>query len=114
MFEINGNVIKGDKKGTELGFPTANIEVKDGLEKGVFAGFIEYEGRQYMSAFFVGERKGVLEAHLLDYSGDLYGKNLIAKVVKKIRDILPYESDEKMKEIIEKDIKNTKKICLQG
>jgi FAD synthase len=83
---LEGIVEHGDARGRELGYPTANISVPDGeIGDGVWAGTVrlgpEGLGETYAAAVSVGRRptyyrKGtrLLEAHLLDYSGDLYGR----------------------------------------
>ena len=80
---VTGNVEHGDERGRELGFPTANLALEDEVARdGVWAGLVTLEGGQvYGAAVSIGRRTtfygraGVrlLEAHLLDFSGDLYG-----------------------------------------
>jgi riboflavin kinase/FMN adenylyltransferase len=83
---LEGVVEHGDARGRELGYPTANISLPDGeIRDGVWAGTVrlgsEGQGQTYAAAVSVGRRptyyrKGarLLEAHLLDYSGDLNGQ----------------------------------------
>src|SRR5688572_25603270 len=86
---LEGVVEHGDARGRELGYPTANISVQDmEIRDGVWAGTVnlgpEGPGETYPAAISVGRRptyyrKGVrlLEAHLLGYSGDLYGRTVL-------------------------------------
>lgn len=86
---FEGIVEHGDARGRELGYPTANISVPDGdIQDGVWAGTVrlgpEGLGETYPAAISVGRRptyyrKGnrLLEAHLLGYSGDLYGRAVL-------------------------------------
>jgi riboflavin kinase/FMN adenylyltransferase len=87
--QLEGTVEHGDARGRELGYPTANISVPDGeVQDGVWAGTVclgpEGLGKTYLAAISVGRRptyyrKGarLLEAHLLGYSGDLYGHTVL-------------------------------------
>ncbi|HEY5978827.1 MAG TPA: riboflavin kinase [Microlunatus sp.] len=83
---IEGRVEHGDRRGRELGFPTANIVLGDeSASDGVWAGLVQLpDGDTYGAAVSVGRRATfygrdgirLLEAHLLDFSGDLYGQRL--------------------------------------
>jgi FAD synthase len=83
---VNGTVEHGDERGRELGFPTANLAISGGFARdGVWAGSVTLAcGDTYAAAVSVGRRTtfygrgGVrlLEAHLLGFSGDLYGQRI--------------------------------------
>ncbi len=85
-FEARGPVVIGDQRGRLLGFPTANVEVSNGLclpADGVYAGWYERPGGDvHACAINLGRRptfyehadSSLLEAHLLDFDGDLYGE----------------------------------------
>lgn len=85
-FEARGIVMPGDQRGRQLGFPTANVEVPGFIclpADGVYAGWYQRaDGSRHMTAINLGRRptfyehadKSMLEAHLLDFSGDLYGE----------------------------------------
>jgi Riboflavin kinase len=86
---IDGIVEHGDERGRQLGFPTANVHAVDGIRfDGVYAGTVqidpEHNGSTYVAAVSVGQRPTyygkeglcLLEANLLDYSGDLYGQGI--------------------------------------
>ena len=108
---ISGKVIKGKKRGKALGFPTANIELLEEVNSGVYTGIVNAEGKKYPAGIFVSPDGKLLEAHLIGFSGDLYGKEIEAQIVRKIRDVMKFESDEELKKQIKKDIEN---ICSQG
>jgi riboflavin kinase/FMN adenylyltransferase len=90
LFQARGQVVTGDQRGRLLGFPTANVEVTNTLclpADGVYAGWYERpNGRLHRCAINLGRRPtfyehadhSLLEAHLLNFDGDLYGE--IAKV----------------------------------
>ena len=85
-FEARGVVVAGDQRGRLLGFPTANVEVPNAVcvpADGVYAGYYERSnGDVYQCALNLGRRPtfyehadhSLLEAHLLDFEGDLYGE----------------------------------------
>lgn len=94
---FSGKVVAGERIGRTLGFPTANLDVDAaalGLEKGVYAADVRMAGRPetYRAMLNIGQRptfggKGcTVEAHLLDFSGDLYGKTLQVTLRRKLRE----------------------------
>lgn len=95
--EVEGIVVHGDHRGRELGFPTANLDVPPGIlipRDGVYAGFV----LDRLAAISIGtnpqfdgvERR--VEAHLLDFDGDLYGTRLVVEVWDWIRGQMRFES----------------------
>src|SRR3989344_2370267 len=98
---VKGIVIRGKSEGRKLGFPTANVllahkgEVKSGVYKGIAhlevqppSGLSGPAG-EYLAALFVDEKEEILEAHILDFEGDLYGKEIEVEIKEKIRDTIP-------------------------
>lgn len=95
-WEIIGTVVKGDQRGRELGYPTANVALGETIHPayGVYATWvrIDDEADWHKAATNIGIRPmfeskiALVEAHLLDFSRDIYGKTLHIRVVKKIRD----------------------------
>ena len=102
---VEGRVVAGEKLGRKLGFPTANIHYKNNVvpEDGIYAGWVLYNKKHYMAAISSGVRpqfngkKRFLEAYLLNFNGNLYGKNIKISLVKKIRDEKVFSDVEKMK-----------------
>ena len=105
MANIKGKVIKGEKKGRLLGFPTANIEGVEDLsaEVGIYAGRVKLYGEFYQSALYVRGDK-IIEAFIFDFSGDLYGQEVEVVLDKKIREKLEFKSDKEAIEQITKDV----------
>lgn len=113
-FSISGRVVEGKKLGRTIGFPTANISVDENQllpEPGVYISEIEVDGRNYYGLVNVGvnptvSKSGTLsiEAHLMGFKGDLYGKKLKIKFEEKIRDEKKFTSLEQLKTQIKKDI----------
>lgn len=102
---ISGKVIRGKGKGKKIGFPTVNIKLSKKVESGVYSGIVRVAGQEYRSGIFVGLDKNNLEAYLIGFSGDLYGKTIEVDINKKIRDVEKIGSEDELKEKIEKDIK---------
>lgn len=119
-YNVAGIVVSGHGRGVELGFPTANLKPEKELlpEPGIYAAFASGEGNRYRAALNIGEKPTfadytfTFEAHLLDFSGDLRGKRLDIHFVEKLRDIIKFDSPEKLKKQIAADIEKTKTVLV--
>lgn len=106
-WEIRGPVQGGDKRGRELGYPTANVPLGETIHPayGVYAGLVQIEGESSWrpAAVNIGIRPmfavptALVEAHILDFSGDLYGKTLRIRPVAKLRDEARFDTLEALK-----------------
>jgi riboflavin kinase / FMN adenylyltransferase len=111
--EVEGIVVRGDGRGRELGFPTANLDVPPDLlvpPDGVYAGWAG--GRRAAVSIgtnphFDGVERRV-EAHLLDFDGDLYGKRLVLEIWSPIREQRRFESLEELVAAIGDDVDRTR------
>ncbi len=118
QFSLSGRVMHGYKRGRELGFPTANIRVKNRKSplSGVFAVTITLEsGLAYEGVANVGTRPSIeetsavlLEAHLFDFSGDLYGQRVKVGFYKKLREEKKFDGLEQLKQQIAVDSQQAK------
>jgi riboflavin kinase/FMN adenylyltransferase len=99
---VSGTVVHGNKRGRELGFPTANI-VPDpacGLRHGIYAVRVGYRGRRYDGVASFGRRPMfdagtvLLEVFLFDFAGDLYGEAIDVAFIAFIRDEAKFASAE--------------------
>lgn len=108
---ISGEVIHGNNRGKHLGFPTANIKLggKEGIDAGIYAGRAIFDKNEYICALYVGPDRNLLETHILDFEGDLYGKRLDIHIHHKIRSGCRFESEEALKNAIANDIKKTRR-----
>jgi riboflavin kinase/FMN adenylyltransferase len=116
-FLLEGEVVKGDGRGRELGMPTANIVPDDRLAcpgHGVYAGWAH--GRP--AAVNVGVRptfdtgRGLLvEAYLLDFDGDLYGETLRVAFVERLRGERRFPSTEALVHQMRRDVEAVRRIC---
>jgi riboflavin kinase/FMN adenylyltransferase len=111
--EVEGTVVLGDQRGGTLGFPTANLAVPTDLlvpGYGVYAG--EAFGRR--AAISIGthphyggtERR--VEAYVLDFEGDLYGKRLVVEVWERLRDEAAFGSEAELIQAIADDVQRTR------
>ncbi len=102
--KIKGIVIKCKQKGRKLGFPTANLKLKDKMESGAYAGRIVVDNKKYRTGIFVNYDKKIIEAHIIGFSGNLYGRKIEIEIGKKIRKVLKFKDDKKLKSQIKKDV----------
>jgi riboflavin kinase/FMN adenylyltransferase len=101
---ISGTVIHGDKRGRELGFPTANLkpDASCGLRHGIYAVRVAVGGRRYDGVASFGRRPMfdagavLLEIFLFDFSGDLYGATIDVAFIAFIRDEAKFASAKEL------------------
>jgi len=113
-YAICGRVVTGDQIGHELGFPTANLDVTGLIlpPDGVYAASTKVQGQFYRVALNIGTRPTVaaarpqlrVEAHLLDFSGELYGAELEVELGAKLRDERKFSSPAELREQIQRDV----------
>ncbi|NLM17685.1 MAG: bifunctional riboflavin kinase/FAD synthetase [Candidatus Riflebacteria bacterium] len=117
---FEGKVISGNRIARRLGYPTANISVEDSHlvlpANGVYSAVAEVAGKKYASAANLGMRPTfngkvkLLEVHLFDFSGDLYGKVIKVRFINKIRDEVKFPSEEALKEQLFQDEENIRQM----
>lgn len=117
--EVGGVVRRGDGRGMELGFPTANL---DDIEvvipaKGVYAGWARLEEGTVPAAISVGirptfetDRTLVVEGYLLDFRSDLYGRTIELSFCHRLRDEEKFESVTALVEQMERDVRRTREL----
>ena len=110
MKMYTGIVQRGARRGTALGFPTANIPLDDPEPSGIYAARVTVkEGEApYMAAVFADQKRKLFEAHILDFSDDLYGEHITIELHKKVRDAETFENDDKLRAMITEDIKKAR------
>ncbi|MDO9231063.1 MAG: riboflavin kinase [bacterium] len=109
QLKIVGKVIRGQENGRKLGFPTANLNFSGKLEAGVYAGNVEFDGKKYKAAIVYFPGKSLLEAHILDFLGDLYAKEIEVEIIEKIREIIEFKNSEELISQIKKDLEIIRK-----
>lgn len=118
-YSITGRVVRGAEKGRQLGFPTANIHLAKGMKLphyGVYAvRVLGYQDKQFDAVAnlgikpTVGSKHPTLEAHLFDFSGELYGRKLTIVFGLKLRDEKKFESLAQLTHQIAEDCLAAKK-----
>ena len=112
-YSISGKVVHGEKRGRQIGFPTANIHMRHNRPplKGVFA--VKFQNHFGVANLGIrpsikGENKLQLEVHLLNFSSDLYGQHVSVIFLKKLRDEKKFKSLDELKEQIKLDVTKAK------
>ncbi len=120
--EVRGLVTPGDKRGRELGFPTANVAVPGEIllpQDGIYAGWLVREdGAVLPTAINLGRRPtfyeqahaSLLEAHVLDFDGDLYDEHVAVRFIARLHGEVKYPSIEALVEGITRDVAVTRDI----
>lgn len=120
-FRLPGKVVKGAGRGEGLGIPTANIEIWEERafpRCGVYACWAEMNGGRWMAVTNIGVRptfedgqsSPTLEAHLLDFAGDLYGDTLTLTFIARLRDERRFDDVQALLAQIDRDIARARKI----
>ena len=118
-FALPGVVVKGVGRGKSLGFPTANLEPPDGIAvpgDGIYATWALIDQRAYMAATSIGsrptfnERNRTIEAFILDFDGDLYGREVRLEFIRRLRDEVKYEAVEDLQAQVDIDVDQTREI----
>jgi riboflavin kinase / FMN adenylyltransferase len=125
-FDVDGTVVHGDDRGAGLGFPTANMELEPGLAyppRGVYAcraSILPEQDVLLKAAVNVGVNPTFggqpgatpmrIEAYLLDFEGDLYGKRLRVQFVKRLRDEIAFPSPHDLIAQIKEDVAATRAV----
>jgi riboflavin kinase / FMN adenylyltransferase len=120
-YSLHGPVIHGDGRGRTINVPTANIAYareKMIPAKGIYACRAYLHGEKHLAAINIGTNPTFtpdkeipnVEAHLLDFRGEIYGEDVRLEFVVRLRDELKFESVETLLEQIWKDIEDTKRI----
>ena len=120
---ISGQVVHGDERGRTIGFPTANVDIPEGFivpADGVYAARCMTEaGHQFACAVNIGKRptfygsadRSLVECHLLDFSGDLYGQSLAVEFVERLRDEQRFEGLDALTAQLRTDVERTRELA---
>jgi riboflavin kinase/FMN adenylyltransferase len=113
-YEVESVVVEGDRRGKLLGFPTANLDVPPGLPlppKGIYAGAAL--GHRAAISIGVNPHYGGtalrVEAHLLDFDGDLYGRRLVLELWARLRDERAFASEAALIAALAADVEATRR-----
>ncbi len=119
-WSLRGIVTQGDRRGALLGFPTANVELREELHplRGVYAVEADLDGKTYRGVANLGRRPTfhgegapeILEVHLLDFfGGDLYDRALIVRFLARLRDEKKFSGVDELRAQIRADIAAVRK-----
>jgi riboflavin kinase/FMN adenylyltransferase len=116
-FSIEGNVKEGERRGRELGFPTANLDTEWELlpKKGVYITWAEMSKKRFKSVTNVGTRPTfgrnhlLVETHIIDFKEDIYGKTIRVSFIERLRDEKRFAKVESLTSQISTDVENAKK-----
>ena len=121
-YEVRGEVIMGDQRGRTIGFPTANLAFEAGHAwpaKGVYAGWVTLpDGSRQQAAINIGLRptfhqhaeQPLLEAHLIEFEGDLYGQTIRVEFVDFLRSEQRFAGIDEISEQLKKDVDAARKV----
>jgi len=118
-YVLRGGVVSGERRGRQLGFPTANVLPEPGIvvpARGVYAGYVDVRGERYIACTNIGlaptfERNEFkVEAHLLDFEGDLYGLVVDVGFVEKVRDEKKFSGIEELRGQISRDVEVAREV----
>jgi riboflavin kinase / FMN adenylyltransferase len=118
-YVVRGEVVVGDKRGRTIGFPTANVLPDPALvvpARGVYAGFARVGKESYPACTNVGvaptfeRRESRIEAYLLGFGGDLYGRVIDVSFIGRIREEKRFSGVEELKRQIARDVEEARRI----
>jgi riboflavin kinase / FMN adenylyltransferase len=122
-FSIVGTVLKGDARGGKIGFPTANLALRKLAHppQGVYGVRVKHDGRWHLGAANIGTRPTVdparieplLEIHVLDFEGDLYGQEIEVEFLFRVREEKKFSGLEELKAQLAKDVKTIREQAAQ-
>jgi len=116
---VEGVVVRGDQRGRELGFPTANLLCSRYAAipaDGVYAAWLVRRSQRHMAAVSIGTnptfsgRERRVEAYALDFDGDLYGERLAVDFVAWLREMRSYDGLEPLTAQISQDVTDTRTV----
>ena len=113
-YSIQGTVVRGKQVGSQIGYPTANIEISNPEKlipnKGVYAALVCYNERDYNAMLYIGSRptlgdhlEQTIEVHIMNFDTYLYGEGLEIKIISFIREDEKFGSVNELLEQIKKD-----------
>lgn len=120
IFTITGYVKRNLGRGRELGYPTANIDYSGDLEDGVYLSYVSFEDQTKLpSLSFIGAPETFndsirrLEVYILDFTGDLYDKQITVSLLKKTRGNMKFDNTETLIAQMKEDETNARKFFSQ-
>ena len=118
-FSLTGVVVEGDRRGRDLGFPTANLALGESIlapKHGIYATWATFRGEKRPSATSIGVRPTFgggprfVEVYVIDFNGDLYGETIDVEFAKLLRDEQYFESVDELVRQMEMDVEQARSI----
>lgn len=111
-YQLTGRVDKGEQRGQQLGFPTANLHDLETMvpAPGVYATRVRIDGKSYAAATHIGPNPTFggttekIEVHVLEFHGDLYGRSLSVDFQAHVRDIAQFTSVQELQQQLRRDV----------
>ena len=121
-WRVSGRVVSGAKRGTGLGYPTANIKLARGtaLAHGIYAVFVDVHGVRHQGAAYLGTRptfdhgEALLETFLLDFDADLYGREITLEFVDFIRPDRKFDASPDLVAQMAQDVARVREVLAAG
>ena len=116
-FALAGTVVTGKRRGGPLGFPTANLELEEGMAypgDGIYATWAHVGDTRHMAATSIGVRPTFdegghsIEAHIMDFEGDLYGHEIRLEFVQRLREERKFDTVEDLQAQVARDVEQTR------
>ena len=122
-YSLRGLVVRGDGRGRRLGFPTANLDVRDSRKlipgKGIYAVRAKLPAGTRDGALHIGPRptfpgsRATIEVHLLDHSADLYGAELQLDLIERLRGVRSFASVAELVDRMDEDVRRVRRILAE-
>ena len=113
-YQIKGIVIHGDKRGKQLGYPTANVALDQEVPEGIYAALVTVGNDIYQSATFVGpaktfhKKEPYVESFLFDFDRDIYGEEIVINLYDKVRENEAFTTVDALIEKMKQDVETIK------
>ncbi|MHB1126573.1 MAG: bifunctional riboflavin kinase/FAD synthetase [Bacillota bacterium] len=118
---LEGEVIPGDQRGRQLGFPTANLNVNKEIlipPEGVYATRVNVEGKLYPGIVNIGRRPtfgddlpNSVEVYIMDFARDIYGQSVVLELIEMLRPEKRFASADDLIAQIQNDVQQARSIC---
>jgi len=116
---VDGVVVRGDQRGREIGYPTANLQTVPHAAipaDGVYAGWLVRDKAQLLAAISVGTnptfegRERRVEAFVLDFDGDLYGERVAVDLAERLRPTVRFDDVAALVDQMDDDVRRTREL----
>lgn len=108
MLKTEGIAIKGKGQGRKNDFPTANLKSKKKIGSGVYTGIARVGKEKFKAAICArhskDEQESLIEIHIINFSGNLYGQKIEVAFIKKIREVRRFRNRQELRKQIAKDV----------